>query len=272
MKHMRKTEYVLNKVAAILIAFFLVSAPVMMIAGFGADIAFAAGNEAHNRLDENGYDKNENDDKTPTEKARDASNYYIFDVEGIFGSDGSSDNKLWDGMVKILQIITTSILLPIAIVLTTWRTAYIATLVYIGHVDPLHMVFTQTGALRERYAGKVDGFSWMKRKGGYDWGSLDNFTNMPTKREYEYANTVDQSFRKYKRDSSDWAVLWNSSTKRALLVEVKNMGIGLFIVFAVWSLINVMIWLATILLNFAGETGGDVMTDGSILQAFHLLM
>ena len=95
---------------------------------------------------------------------------------------------------------------------------------------------------------------------------------MPTARQHQYARTVDESFRRYKRNNSQWAATWNSATKRALLVEVKNMGIGLFVVFAIWSLLNLMVWLATILLNFAGETGGASLEGSFILQGFHMLM
>ena len=188
---------------------------------------------------------------------REESPYYVdIGADRIFNSKGEQDPSvnLYGGITNLLQTITAVVLLPIGILLSSWRCLYIASVVYIGHVDPLHVVFDENWNPKGRYASNKSNKAWRQAKGAVNWGSVKSFTESPSANQYQGAATwqsaTNRSWGSPKR-VSQWASNENAIAKRALLAEVKNMGIGIFITLAIFSLINILIWLATILLNMA---------------------
>ena len=181
--------------------------------------------------------------------------YVAINTINMFNPDdpeSGSGNGLWNGVTNIMKTIVTFILLPIGIIFVTWRSLYIATFVYIGHVDPLNMV-VKDGKITGRYIANTSGDAAVKRDGMYNWGSLENFMNAPDGKNINQTRQMETLWRRGKR-AEDWASIWNSYAKRALLIEVKNMGIGLFVVFAIWGLLHALIWLSVVLLGLAGQT------------------
>ena len=192
-----------------------------------------------------------------------SSPYMDLGVDKIFSSETAAtqtESPLWEGLTELLHGITTTVLLPIGIIMATWRCLYVAVFVFIAHIDPLHMVFKDDGTVRSRYAKDASSKSWYRTQGVVNWGSLDGFVEAPNQTMYERTTQMQSTHRAFGRTKhgkapakADWAHYWNSVAKRALLFEAKHMFIGLFIVMAIFVLIHILIWLAAIVIHVVGD-------------------
>lgn len=231
----------LKKITAILSMLMIISS-MLFVPVVGA-FAYTEGTS----IDANGHPSENTDIRKESPYYVDIGADRVFDPNG-----GSPEVSLFDGFTGLLQKITAYVLLPIGIVLSTWRCLYIASVVYIAHVDPLHVVFDENWNVKGRYAPNNSNKAWRQAKGAVNWGSIKSFTEAPTSNQYQNAanwqSTTNKSWGSPKH-VGQWAASENATAKRALLVEVKNMGIGLLITFSIFSLINILIWLATIILN-----------------------
>lgn len=182
--------------------------------------------------------------------------YMNIDVGGVFDANtnsGSASNPtetpLWDGLVSIVQTVTTAIILPLGIIMSTWRVLYLAIFCFIAGVDPLKM--KESGRYNENSGGDNTRLS---RSFGVKASITDPFDNYGgnDKQQQKYEGKSTAWSAMYKSKNIQFSAAENEKTKRCLLIEVKHLFLGLFITFAVWTLIQIAIWIAVIVLQVAG--------------------
>ena len=252
---MKKIKNITGFISTLLLAFGLLLGPLALSVS-SSEVAFAASGTSIQTLDENGNPKKQEDQAKEAKSKGQTANmgqYMGIDVGRIFSPDGDSEGGLWGGLVGFLQILVNAILLPIAIIYNTWRCLYLAVFCYIAHSDPLNMLSDA------RYAEDKGKKHYERKHGTISFNALNNFTQAPSAAQheaYERAGMMSPLWRNHSnRNMAGWEEAMNQNTRRCLFIELKHMGIGLFIVFAIWALLNAGMWIAIVLLQLFGGFG-----------------
>lgn len=181
-----------------------------------------------------------------------ASNFFNPEASGndngtSIGVQAASSSPLWNGITNIIRTVITGIVLPIGIIMSTWRTMYLAIFCFIAGVDPLNSLKSP------RYTKGGDENSARNFGSSNALGQvLDNpYGSKMQEREANF-NAMIAARRSGRMQAIE---AWNNQVKKALLIELKHLFLGLFITFAVWIIIQIGIWLAVIVLQVVGGFG-----------------
>lgn len=207
--------------------------------------AYAISADTANHINtETGESSSDSDEQSP---------YLNFDVSKIFSSDGTtSGSGLWDGIIKVIRAVTTDVLLPVGILFVTWRVLYLAMFPMMANIDPLHMLenrrYQRDSNPKSSGSGRLKSYQDFMRQ-SY---SSDDAGRKQWGRQYHH-----DSSSTFQRSSSSSKNL-QEDAKRCILKELRFMAAGLFIVFAVWGILQVIIQVASVIV---GMMGGISLTN-----------
>lgn len=146
--------------------------------------------------------------------------HYMTDInpDKLFEQDGTDDGSnstILSAGISMLRLIMNAIALPVSILLCIWRVVYLAAFPMMMNIDPLHMT-------EQKLKGR-------KRAGIFAGGRVGR-----AGRTFENINTDAWHTSTYEK-MSDMA-------HEMIKSEVIDMGIGLIIVAAFWSIFQLIFW------------------------------
>lgn len=146
--------------------------------------------------------------------------HYMTDInpDKLFEQDGTDDGSnstILSAGIAMLRTLMNAIALPIAILLCIWRVVYLAAFPMMMNIDPLHMT-------EQKLKGR-------KRAGIFAGGRVGR-----AGRTFENINTDAWHTSKYEKMSD--------TAHEMIKSEVIDMGIGLILVAAFWSIFQLIFW------------------------------
>lgn len=135
----------------------------------------------------------------------------------------SDDPVIAKTMIEVVQMLLTTFLLPIAILISVWRSMYYAIFCVLAHTDPLHL-------LNER------NLSMIRQTTG---------TSMKARTQQRRQRALESSTPAF----GDFETVEPEIGVAALKDELRRTARSLIVVFCVWSFIQIIIYLVTFFLG-----------------------
>lgn len=194
--------------------------------------------------------------------------YYHFNPAKIFDTSGhsESDGGIMGGFTGIIDFIITKIFLPLGIVLSTWRVAYLAIFPMIMGLDPLSLMDSprykgasgprntraETQGVWEAQAHTFgqSGFGGIL---GHNYEGTQDPSN-PGGDRPSSAPTISQSY-----EDITAANRYSTVAGNYIKQELKFMLFGLLITFCAWGLVELMMKIAVFALNIADSASTAVV-------------
>ena len=196
----------------------------------------------------------------------DAQAYYLnFQTNKIFSpypNNATAGGTLANGFISIAQNVTTGILLPIGILMTTWRTIYLAIFPLMMKIDPLDLMRNGRYTRDKQVTGTAlnDSTNIVEHMFGGSYHSAKNFQNdrAGTKNsKSNYAGSaLDASF--FEGAYTDNGSSIGEYAQKCIKIELKHMVVALLVVFAVWGVIQIILQLSIVFLDIAEQTAGSL--------------
>lgn len=199
----------------------------------------------------------------------DENTYYHFNPAKIFDTSGhsESDGGIMGGFTGVIDFIITRIFLPLGIVLSTWRIAYLAIFPMIMNLDPLDLLNSPRykGASGKKNTGEETQGVWNAQahtfgqslQGGLHW-SGKNYNEMGTSDPKNPSGHMPSSISQSYGDMIS-ADRYSTVAGNYIKQELKFMLFGLLITFCAWGLVELMMKIAVFALNIADSASTAVV-------------
>lgn len=129
-------------------------------------------------------------------------------------ASGKTGGALTSGLVGILESVTNKFLLPVAVMVCIWRSAYIALFCVVAHTDPLHVINEKNMTQVATHGSDMKSRMARRRQRSFEQGSV----------AYGDLESVDAEI-----------------AKQALMDEVRKSARSLLVVLGFWVFLNAIL-------------------------------
>lgn len=189
--------------------------------------------------------------------------YVGIDPGKFFAEDGSGDSGLMKGLISLIDFAVTYIMLPVAILMSMWRTIYLAIFPMMAKIDPLDMMHdgryqnVKKATLKGSALDAGNMVSMNQAISGNTRAILDNMSASKNLRDNTPINSLKKDFftgayfDNKSKDKGDLAM-------HCLKVELRFFFLGMVVTFIAFGLIKLLMQAAILFIQTAGSVAGTV--------------